>query len=393
MVSRIRSEDGASAVIVAIALLLLFGAGAIAIDLGSMWETKRDLVIDTDAAALAAARLAAEEGCTDDVRQESADFLSRNLGTTIDVDDLAPVCTTTPDLTTPYTVQISFTDQAQQTLSGAIGAEELNVFSSSTAEFNGLATGPLRPIAVCNDHAAIQSALSSPPPSEGLTFIVSMERTWKDPASCGDAGGFWYWMCFDSNCGQSDVNSYFEDGYPGAIDLGSADADKRDWDDPARDEDCDPPPTPRQDVCYTAQGTVGNLATSTEGQKITGLLNQTFSVLVIDKIYPASDPRCSTRPCVHPWGFAYVGLEAVCQRGNHEPQADVHGDATALSKKKCHEEGESNGDIVFAFRLFGVSTGGTPEAFVNFSDPRVELCGVDNDPGSETDRCDRAFSD
>ena len=84
MLEKTRAEDGATAVLVAICLLLLVGAGAIAIDLGSAWTTKRSLVVDTDSAALAGARVLADPGgdCAA-AEVAAAEFLSANLGESV----------------------------------------------------------------------------------------------------------------------------------------------------------------------------------------------------------------------------------------------------------------------------------------------------------------------
>lgn len=58
---RRHDEDGAAAIIVVISLLALFGVAALAIDVGSLWWTRRSLVVDVDAAALAAASAAAAQ--------------------------------------------------------------------------------------------------------------------------------------------------------------------------------------------------------------------------------------------------------------------------------------------------------------------------------------------
>lgn len=55
-----RNEEGAVAIVVAISLIAMVGVAALAIDLGSAWSTKRDLVIDLDSASLAGARTLAE---------------------------------------------------------------------------------------------------------------------------------------------------------------------------------------------------------------------------------------------------------------------------------------------------------------------------------------------
>ena len=375
-------DEGAVAVIIAICLLLLFGAGAIAIDLGSGWETKRDLLVDTDAAAFAAAQVAVEKGCdTGEARAAAEEFLSSNLGSTVTL--------SVPDQfdCSGGKVKITFTDAAQQTLSGALGVEELNVLSSSTVEFRD-AFGPLRPIGICNDLAPIKAALASPPGEDGVPLVVSMEKSWHSPGGCGGEGGYWGWLCFAGNCGDSEVRPWMRDGYTGSVDLGSDEVGKRNWDDAGRDEDCDPPAG--QDTCTTSQGNVPNL-NSQMGADLKSLVGEQFSILVTDKIYPAS--ACATHPCVHPWGFAYVRLDALCRVGANVNNTTLVGASDAMpNEASCKAQGGSNGDIVFAFQLFGVSQDGEPSDFSPLP-ALFEQCGIDHDDGDvgSGDRCDGVF--
>lgn len=83
---RWRDEDGAAAIIVVISLMALFGVAALAIDVGSLWWTRRSLVVDVDASALAAASAAAAQvaasGCgasaTADAATAATEILTAN---------------------------------------------------------------------------------------------------------------------------------------------------------------------------------------------------------------------------------------------------------------------------------------------------------------------------
>src|SRR5207245_11119708 len=52
----LRDERGIAAVFLAVTMVTLFAVGALAIDAGSVWTARRNLITGTDAAALDAAR-------------------------------------------------------------------------------------------------------------------------------------------------------------------------------------------------------------------------------------------------------------------------------------------------------------------------------------------------
>lgn len=395
MIPRLRSNDGASTVIVAISLLLLFAAGAIAIDLGSMWETKRDLVVDTDSAALAAARVAAEEGCTPAADQAAADFLSENLGATITVAQLNPVCSTTADTVTPNTVQIDFTDQAKQTLSGVLGATQLDVFASSIAEFNGGEFGTLRPITLCHTDLPISLTPPAALPAIPTTVIVGMSKTWKNP-DCGGGSGTWGWLCFAAFCQPKDIEDYLEGGYAGTVDLGTtlADGSPHAFDHINSDEDCGSAETPPWCSART-----GN---EQQPDALDYLVDTgtTFSIVISDCIGEFDAGACKegtgSNTRVHPFGFAYVKLDAWCERKMSSGTWHV-GPSTSGSyaESDCMSADATNNVPVLALHVYGVSVGGPPRTFVNPEDAKVQMCGSDNDPdvvaGTIDHRCDRQF--
>lgn len=393
MMTRLHSQEGASAVIVALCLVLLFGAGAIAVDLGSAWDTKRDLVVDTDAAALAAARVGADEGCTTTAETAAIDFLSDNLGQTVTATDINYQCTTETNTTTPNTVSVEFTDQAQQALSSALGVDDLDVFAASTAEFNGGAFGPLRPITVC--HTDLPASLTPPSsPSTPETVIVGMSRTWKNP-DCGGGTGTWGWLCFDvtSGCSTNDIQDFLADGFPRTVDLGTAlgGGQPHPYDHPNSDEDCDEGTIDDQ-WCAARTGSEQN------PDQLDTLVDDgtTFSIVISDCIGElngnACDPASGSNTEVHPYAFAYVRLDAWCERKINN-SSDWYPASAPYTEAECENADTGNNVPVLALTVLGTISTGVPQDFFNPVDARVELCGVDHDPGSEDNRCDRAFRD
>lgn len=364
MHARWDDEGGATAVLVAIVMLALFGAAAVAVDLGAAWETRRGLIVDTDAAALAAAQTAAETGCAD-AQVTAAQYLSANLGTPVDPLDLADpgnVFTCGGGL-----VEVGYTVQSVNAFAPAVGAgDAVEVFSSSIASYTTSTTvGGLRPIAACNHEVAIQHGLASPE-SLPITFDLSMVKTWKDPA-CNGSPGDWGWLCFDGNCGNSPnddgLRGYLTNGYPGVVDLGV---------DPplVGDEDCAPQPGLQN--CETKNGKGGQ---SVESQ-LQGLVDsgEAFSILVTDDVDSVSGGQ------VHPWAFAAVRLDGFCfRKGNaHNSGAEAHGSFTeAQCTAATAGDPNKKNSLVFRFELLGLTTSGTAPTTVPGGEVAVGLCGID----------------
>ena len=309
MLEKTRAEDGATAVLVAICLLLLVGAGAIAIDLGSAWTTKRSLVVDTDSAALAGARVLADPGgdCAA-AEVAAAEFLSANLGESVTPAQLKSgsggslVCDAGA-----RRVTVGWTGQAQQTLSGALGEDSLDVFSSSTAQVASTpGGGGLRPIAACLFDAEIQAWLAG---GEGTTYRFDLNGA---PTSCGGAPGNWGWTCFDrdhgpydadgptgcnGNNGQTRIESMLEHGYSGDVDLGDPPPAP-----PAPDDEDCVPATASVDRCDGKPGSLGSSMNSIlQGLVDSGL---EFPILGIYD-YTGNGSNAATSPA------AFIGVRLV----------------------------------------------------------------------------------
>src|SRR5262249_40137639 len=135
-------EKGVVAVIVAIVAVVLFAAAAYAIDSGNLWQTRRNMVTATDAAALAAAEGYAlgNDGCS-----TAPSVLTQNRGDA-QLDSCAPSGTDTHG---GY-VTVSGHTTVNYSFAGIFGLTNKQVDSATTAEW-GIPTGAigLRPIALC----------------------------------------------------------------------------------------------------------------------------------------------------------------------------------------------------------------------------------------------------
>jgi putative Flp pilus-assembly TadE/G-like protein len=167
---RLREERGISVVIVAISLVGLLGAAVLAIDAGSAWATRRQIVTATDAAALAAARLYSQglaDPCTGAGitagQNESTLVLNGNSAAAEPLDYQVTVsgCPSSP----VGHVRVDSRLGSQQAFSGIFGFGQTKPFSSSTAEFGYVVElAGLRPIAVCDQSTtSFPSPLPNPP--------------------------------------------------------------------------------------------------------------------------------------------------------------------------------------------------------------------------------------
>lgn len=390
-----RSEDGATAVTVAICLLLLVGAGAVAIDLGSAFATKRALVVDTDAAAMAGARALATGTCTD-AETEAEAFLGANVGQSV-------ALTSGTDFFCDDgqgTVRVEYVDQAQQTLSPAIRAGELDVFSSSVARMDFGTQGALRPLSTCIDSPMVASMARTDVVFDGSPGTL-----------CSATNGNWGWLCFDDkNCEtpngaeESDGDyqctnptstlGYLRCGYTDPHPqprLGAAPSPMSSpW--TAHDEDCSwgsPNPSTENysgespmDWCWTKPGVnVGELATdplAKFGKDYpkaidVALDDEVFPILLFDRWRAGADGR----EVVHPKAYLWIRFHGYCL--NPDTYA---GSWPASRRHEC-----SGSKFILDIEPLHIQwDDAIPLAVRAALDPNVALCGVDHDP-TGTDRC------
>lgn len=310
------ADDGASAVLVAILLFVFVGVAALAVDLGSGYSTKRDLLVDTDAAALAAAAIAGQDGCTTDARDAAASYLSANLGTTVSGTELESLggYTCAP---LDKTVTVSFTENVQTVFAGVLNTTEMDVASSSTASFGAILPSGLRPVTVCMLDTEIADWATQ---GAGAQITLSHEKSWAgagphDPSPCIGAPGNWGFTCFDKDRGDdavsgtvgcdgnnasNSIDAMLEHGYSGDVDLGLS---------TPLDEDCNPDDL-LPDLCEQSPGSLGySVAPGLSYLQSSQLV---FPILGISAYSPGTGQNATT----YPSAFLAVRLVSYQLTGN-----------------------------------------------------------------------------
>lgn len=378
-----RDQEGASAVLVVLSLFVLLGAAALAVDAGSLWMTKRNFVADTDAAALAAAMSASKESsCVDAAtaaESEALSYLGYNQGGSV---------AGTPSVATSCgddTVTVDFTGQAPMTFAGIFGFSQLDVFSSSTAEFDLDPFSLLRPLATCVENPIVQNA------GEGAAAeIVTFSGTSKDGdlTSCVTPSGNWGWLCFAENCGASDdqvcdeptgTGGFLRCGVDPGLDLGTAPI-------------LLPPPYVGpylldDEICYTG-GTTDDWCVTKPGSKSAlqgggegnwpvdaALEQRVFPILLIDQYVPDRGGRTEA----HPKALLWVRMDGYCV--NTSPKGSrTWPDVRPWPDASTWCNGQS-----FAFKMAPLHVQWSvdedlPDFILQHVPVNVSLCGVDHDP-------------
>lgn len=144
------ADDGATAVIVAIMLVVLFGMGALVLDVGNvMWE-RRMLQNSADAAALAAAQDLAVGAGTAVAEAAARDYASSNNHRGAFVDDFAPDFSQST-VTTATRTGDTGGGVLQSWLAGVIGHDDYFARAQATAAWGSANAADGLPFAVCQD--------------------------------------------------------------------------------------------------------------------------------------------------------------------------------------------------------------------------------------------------
>lgn len=212
-------EHGAVAVLVALCSVLLFGFVALVIDAGAIWQTRRDLVTATDAAALAAASDYATRG--NGCSSTAASMMTKNvLGAS--VESCVSRTGGTPD---SGLVTVRGGKTVQFTFASVFGLDEERVRSTTTAEWGqpSAALG-LRPLALCiaaSPQFLTWLNLPAGPTGPSQTLRITYGKS--QPFGCGWAPGNWGELDFNGGPNSnSETRNWMRDGYPGVVTIGAS---------------------------------------------------------------------------------------------------------------------------------------------------------------------------
>lgn len=348
-------ENGATLVVVAVTLLGLFGATMLAVDGGGLLTTRRSLVTDTDASALAAARYlsSAPTDCvvaSDPLTKESSAAYDEAL-TVLQANDprtgepfeffVDPIAA--GDCTAGK-VRVADTVKSPTFFSGLFGFNGFDVYSSSSAVFGHFRSMKgLRPFGICDkDEHYVEwlGAVATNPehPEEALPASTSPGPTlghpndvypdaaywvhrieFRDPTlggACGtdsDAGN-WGWMDFDggggtnvpNSCktgggsgGSDDLKCRIDKGYEGSVDVEDCDETE------AGSEPCPPEPGAKNTVGSNLEGIT--CATGATATLIANEADCVIWILVYDDVTASGSGGGKTLR-YHPMAFLQVIL-------------------------------------------------------------------------------------
>lgn len=360
------TSEGAVAVIVAICLLLIFGLGAIAIDLGGAWQTKRALVVDTDAAALAGAQELAGDCDNLSLAIAKARHVFRsNHPSSAAIPDANIAVDPLPSTTDCQALRVSYIETVDTPFAAANGRPTIDVHAASTATTStGLNVDDgVRPFALCSGDELVKHFLDDDEPVQKDALQdqdILLDETWKNSGTCGGASANRGWFCFDENCGTETIRGLLTSGYS-QLDLGN------ETDEP----DCDSTSTGSDD-CVTKPGATGNSLTNKDEDGLLPLVCQNradddciiFPILVLD-----SWAKKGGRTEAEPYGVLYVRLMGWCV--NKKDGGSPPGTCTS-------------NDMGLRLDVLGLQTQGVPGDWQYASATRTWICDIDHNSVSST---------
>lgn len=185
---------------------------AVAVDIGDVYATRRNLLTGTDASALAAAQEYAFGGDGCDTIDD--DYLDRNIdGATV----VSCTVVATGSSSGYVTVESVFT--VEHFFAPIIGHPTSDVHATSAAYFGPPSSySGLRPLALCAESEGYQLWIDSGR-STNQVFRIMYDK--EQPTNCGDSvPGNWGVIDFDGGApSNNDTRDWIRNGYPGEVFL------------------------------------------------------------------------------------------------------------------------------------------------------------------------------
>jgi Flp pilus assembly protein TadG len=191
------SEEGVVLVLVAVSMVVLLGAVALTVDVGRIYQERRELQNGADAAALAVAHDCASGDCG--TSQTTADLYADANAT----DGSAGVESVSIDSGAKKVTVYTVTDGASgnafpMTFARVVGFDEVTVRAKATVAWDGLRAGSALPVlfreSLWNDIdpsrlTTVEEAMSGAAPADRLVTIA--HRSDRDPADPSSAAFEW----------------------------------------------------------------------------------------------------------------------------------------------------------------------------------------------------------
>lgn len=204
-----------AAALVAVGSVALLGISALAIDIGNAWQTRREMVTSTDAAALAATQdfITGTNGCL----TTAPDYVNRNNGFAT----MTGCSHTIRTASTPGRVTVDAQTTVDFFFAPVLGINSTTVNSSTTVNYDSAARidGGLRPYGLCTDIVTNLGAT----PGDGIVYRIFYGKD-AQPNACNsndNVPGNWGILDFDGGSNPCpDIQDWTEFGYPGSVEIG-----------------------------------------------------------------------------------------------------------------------------------------------------------------------------
>lgn len=208
--TRLGDEHGITAMMTIFTIFALFGGAAIAVDLGNLWSSRRNVISASDASALAVASDYAVglPGCE---LATVTDYVTAN-----DEDASPTSCEPVGEPRQAGYVTVSAETPVDYAFAGVLGFPDRTV-GAATAALWGVPSKVrgLRPFGLCKDDPHFQAWASNPVGiSEPAVVFYNNE-----PTDCGGAPGNWGIIDLDNDLpvSNSDTKQWVRTGFSGAV--------------------------------------------------------------------------------------------------------------------------------------------------------------------------------
>lgn len=200
---RLTAEDGASAIVVAITVLVLFGLGALVLDVGNLFWERRQLQNAADAGALAAAQDYAWGDGAAAAAASARHFTSENNTRDAFVEGISQPTPTSVKVDT-ITGDAASAGVLRSFLASVIGTDEYHARATATAAWGAMRSGRTLPVTIsyCEWLDAVYLAPGDASPnysfSDEIVTLYLLDPQESGPDCTGPAGhqmpGGWGWL-------------------------------------------------------------------------------------------------------------------------------------------------------------------------------------------------------
>ena len=219
-----KETNGQALIVAALALPVIGGAAALAVDVGHAYVAKTSIQTAVDAGARAGAAILADGGSQADATTAATTFANANLDTAVYLANAVPAVS----FPTSTSISVSVEHDVSFYFAPLVGIDSTSVSASATATLasvSGVGANSLVPLAIyCNNDTGCAGVLSVGQNYSLQRYCGNFFKDGATGSSCGntisDGEVFLVGITFDNNNSNAAFRSAVEDGYSDSVSLG-----------------------------------------------------------------------------------------------------------------------------------------------------------------------------